>query len=506
MREVRAKHASLAAENHGMKLITTNEHFVKFCTFFSKPFNFKGLAKCLLALAVIVPGTAAQGQQPSSTALVGEVSLVLGKAYIESPERDRRQVEVGSPVRVMDQISTGANGHVHIRFVDQALVSVRPDSLLEVERYQYDAARPEQSAVKFNLVEGITRSISGEAARSARQRFRLNTPIAAIGVRGTDFVVSATSDSVRALVNEGTIVMAPYSEECSAEALGPCADNAIELSGDSLQIVELSANAPATTLANQEGDSGLLRDEAQSVIANNSTTTTEESQAEEKATGSEVYLEGVTSQKVTADAEQVAQAGTETETEVEIEPPPPLIDFTPQEPLDEQAIADRQLVWGRWSWAQGQGDLERITFDYSVASEDRDVTITSGDYALFRDENGELTRVNPYLGVVGFELNSAQAFYSSESGIVAMRVGGGSLDIDFGNDSFETSLELDHASTGLINFSAIGRIQSGGFLQYRSDSKNVIGAVSFDGTEAGYYFDQQLDDGGIQGLTLWDSR
>ena len=33
------------------------------------------------------------------------------------------------------------------------------------------------------------RSITGQWGEAARDRFRLNTPIAAIGVRGTDFIV-----------------------------------------------------------------------------------------------------------------------------------------------------------------------------------------------------------------------------------------------------------------------------------------------------------------------------
>ena len=98
-------------------------------------------------------------------------------------------------------------------------MSVRPDSQLEIISYDYDAEHPEESSIKFNLIEGIARSISGEGAKAARSRYRLNTPIAAIGVRGTDFVVSVTGQSTRALVNQGAIAMAPYSADCSASAI-----------------------------------------------------------------------------------------------------------------------------------------------------------------------------------------------------------------------------------------------------------------------------------------------
>ena len=50
-----------------------------------------------------------------------------------------------------------------------------------------DEANPSDSQVKLNLIEGTARAVSGEAAKAAKERFRLNTPIAAIGVRGTDY-------------------------------------------------------------------------------------------------------------------------------------------------------------------------------------------------------------------------------------------------------------------------------------------------------------------------------
>ena len=108
--------------------------------------------------------------------------------------------------------------------------------------FQFDESNPEASTVKFNLLRGTTRSVSGEAAESARHRFRLNTPIAAIGVRGTDFVVSATSTSLMALVNQGEVVVAPFSEQCSAAGIGPCSFNALELDDQAMQVIEFNSD------------------------------------------------------------------------------------------------------------------------------------------------------------------------------------------------------------------------------------------------------------------------
>jgi len=88
---------------------------------------------------------------------------------------------------------------------------------------------------------GTARLITGQAGQMAKQNFRLNTPVAAIGVRGTDFVVHADSDLTRVTVKQGAVVAAPYGEQCLVDALGPCSgvnahDLAASLSGHYLEI------------------------------------------------------------------------------------------------------------------------------------------------------------------------------------------------------------------------------------------------------------------------------
>lgn len=450
------------------------------------------LTVVLLSALLLLSPVALASEEASSADVVGEVSLLLGKAYIDVDGQARKALRVGSEIRVSDRIVTGASGHVHIRFIDQALVSVRPSSRLDVVRYDFKQSRPEDSSVKFHLREGVTRAISGEAAKAARQRFRLNTPIAAIGVRGTDFVVSATQKTTRALVNEGAIVLAPYSSACSAESYGPCALNAVELTDNSLQLIELEGTALAPQLlpAPHERDPSGLRDDVEVAVANNAS----EDEGDTKTISSGVYLESVTSTKVTAEAAIAAPA-------LSLAAKGP--DFTPGAQAEFSALSSKQLVWGRW--ADGEGDLERITTSFEQASIDRKVTVGNDDYILFRSEN-DGTRVERGLGFVSFALDSAQAFYSSDSGVVAMQVKGGSLGIDFEQSRFSTELNLFHGLTGSVNFAADGRISDGGYFNSRSDTQRIAGSVTTDGNEAGYFFERQLQGGGIQGLTLWDRQ
>ena len=474
-------------------------------------------------MAVFPAGTAFADEAANSArvaekeAAVGEVSLVLGRAYLER-DGQRDKIVAGTKVSVGDRVFTEAGGHVHVHFIDDALVSVRPSSTLDIVRYDYDASQPQNSAVKFELSEGVARAISGDAAKSARQRFRLNTPIAAIGVRGTDFVVSANSRTTRALVNEGAIVMAPFSSECSSDALGPCATDAVELSQTNLQMLEIDDIARAPRLvANVSARSGAaLVTGAGAVVASEGNAQEEDGDAIDLAQGvqvasttaaeldsgletNDVYLESVANEKI---SNEVAIAASKAEASSEAVAA--ISDYTPSVALSQADTSDSVLVWGRWGEGFSAGNL--LSLNLAEARGDRSVTVaTTSGFILYRDEpNG--ARVDSNLGVVKFDLNKAEAYYDSASGMVAMRVAGGNLEIDFIENAFATSLNLDHALTGAVDFTASGRIADGGYLRAKTDSQQLSGAVATDGSEAAYLFEQQLDQGSIQGLTLWGAQ
>ena len=159
--------------------------------------------------------------------LVGEVTLLIGQAQVIGTDDVVRTVERGLTVRTGDRIETQAGGHVHIRFVDGARVSVRPASRLQIESYSYSTQQSHGSAIKFRLDEGVIRSITGAWGEAARERFRLNTPMAAVGIKGTDFVVRSDANSTAASVYAGAIILAPLSD-CGA-AVGSCQNGSEKL-------------------------------------------------------------------------------------------------------------------------------------------------------------------------------------------------------------------------------------------------------------------------------------
>lgn len=178
----------------------------------------------------------------AATPVIGQVSLLIGDTLVTGPNRKGSvRLQAGADIYPSDIIQTRASGHAHLRFIDGALMSVRPSSRLTIEAYNYDPIIPANNRVSFKLEEGIARSISGKAAKDARENFRMNTPVAAIGVRGTDFIVHTSPERTRALVTEGGIVLSGLDAVCMGSSCG-----GLELRGGSQQLLEmdLATNQP----------------------------------------------------------------------------------------------------------------------------------------------------------------------------------------------------------------------------------------------------------------------
>lgn len=435
---------------------------------------------------------------------VGSVSLVLGRAFSKSVHNDEyTRLATGALLYEGDSLKTESSGHIHVQLRDSGVISIRPNSELQIEVFQFDEANPQASSVKFNLIHGTARSVSGSAAESAKHRFRLNTPIAAIGVRGTDFVVSATSDSLMTLVNQGGIVVAPFSDQCSAQGFGPCSFNAVELNEQSPQIIEFNSDMvmpqlmPLVALSPENQVFEAFSENAEFI-----------SQAIQEPLSSEAASIEDRSAPIEGDAVATKQLLTETVSSLDleeeaIEQAPYSTGFTPLLQQDASELRDRQLVWGRF--ASGKAHLERLTLPFSEASEGRNISIGGNfEYFLFRPEEGEV-QLKRGLGLTGFSLTSAQAYFMKDGVVSPVAVTDGRLLIDFSGNSFETSLDLYHLQLGEAQFSGSGGLYSGGYFHSRTNSSRVIGATTLDGKEAGYFFDFLNWGGLVQGITLWDA-
>ena len=125
---------------------------------------------------------------------IGSVTESTGTAIIKRG-KDTIQVAKGTEIKINDKVET-KNGRVKIVFKDDTNVTVTESSSLVIDDFVYD---PKSGAGKLGLkaTAGTVRYVSGAIAKNPKN-VKINTPTAAIAVRGTDFVmaVSETGSSM----------------------------------------------------------------------------------------------------------------------------------------------------------------------------------------------------------------------------------------------------------------------------------------------------------------------
>lgn len=426
--------------------------------------------KTLLALLLL--GAASVGF--AAVQSVGEVSLVIGDAQLARQGGDSQAVARNMPVFPGDRIETSAGGHVHVRFVDGGMVSVRPESRLVVESYQRENGVPGGAAIKFRLDRGAVRSVTGEWGEANRERFRLNTPIAAIGVRGTDFVVQADKEQLRAAVVTGAIVVAPFGEGCRAELLGPC------------------STRQAATLAADMGNVmvELRRQEAVPRIV----------------PLNDLQISAVSVRSDDASRRAAAPAGGQ-DSVTESRAGKILVDQGGQPSVPVLAPGSDLLVWGRWG-ALRSGDTMTMTQIEARDGGKRQIATSSLDsyYLLYRTD-GYSASFPASLGQVQFAFASGQASLQQGGDVLPVTVRGGTLGINFATGQFSTALGMSQQQLGDFNMSANGTVSQRGVLLYRgTDGSYITGALSTNGTRAAYAFGQNTDLGLVSGISNWGRR
>ena len=125
---------------------------------------------------------------------IGSVVEASGTAIIKRG-KETVQVSKGTLVELNDKVET-KNGKVKIVFKDDTNVTVTESSALVIDDFVYD---PKSGSGKLGLkaAAGTVRYVSGSIAKDPKN-VKINTPTAAIAVRGTDFVmaVSETGSSM----------------------------------------------------------------------------------------------------------------------------------------------------------------------------------------------------------------------------------------------------------------------------------------------------------------------
>ena len=135
---------------------------------------------------------------------VGRVEFAIGNVTASSANGTEKNLIKNMEINSGDTIQT-LEGRAQLRFEDGGYISLQPNTQFKVEDYHYSGKADGSEKGFFQLLKGGLRAISGAIGKSNKQAYRLNTPVATVGIRGTEFLTQLVGTRLLVKVGDGAV-------------------------------------------------------------------------------------------------------------------------------------------------------------------------------------------------------------------------------------------------------------------------------------------------------------
>lgn len=159
--------------------------------------------KSLLLLAVWCAATVVQ-----AAPAIGTVTQLSGPLLAKKADGTIRVLGIQSLVEAGDTLSTQKKGYAQIKFSDDSLLILQPKTALAIDKFSYDAAKPQLDHADFTLIQGGLRLNVGLIGKRSKDRVVLNTPNAKIDMQNATVVVRYVEQRAEALAARNAYLLA----------------------------------------------------------------------------------------------------------------------------------------------------------------------------------------------------------------------------------------------------------------------------------------------------------
>jgi hypothetical protein len=116
----------------------------------------------------------------------GQVVHLSGTLSAQRPDGTIRILGRGSEISVGDTLTTQADSYGQLGFTDGSTMTLRPNTRMKLEGYQFSKDKPADDNAFFRLLKGGMRTATGLIGkRSNLNAYKIGTQVATIGIRGS---------------------------------------------------------------------------------------------------------------------------------------------------------------------------------------------------------------------------------------------------------------------------------------------------------------------------------
>jgi hypothetical protein len=161
------------------------------------PFTLPRMKNTLRLLALL----SLAGAPLLADAAAGRFLFVSGPAQVIAANGHARAAHRGDSFDQGETIATAAHTIAQLRMEDGNMISVRPNTRLRIDQFSYHGHPQASDRNYIRLTKGAFRSITGAIGKD---HYRITTPDATIGIRGTDHVAMYVPAGSSATIPAGT--------------------------------------------------------------------------------------------------------------------------------------------------------------------------------------------------------------------------------------------------------------------------------------------------------------
>jgi len=140
----------------------------------------------LLVLGMLALHTGAANAEAARAEAAGHAQFVSGEVRIVDPAGRGYLMQKGDPIHEGDTIDAAKDASAQIKMQDGGLIAVRPNTTLKIDSFKFKGKEDGTENSFFSLFKGGFRALTGLIGRVNKQNYRVATPVATIGIRGTD--------------------------------------------------------------------------------------------------------------------------------------------------------------------------------------------------------------------------------------------------------------------------------------------------------------------------------
>lgn len=118
----------------------------------------------------------------------GSVSQLAGTLSVRKPDGSIRILSSKSDIQSGDTLNTQKDSYAQIKFADGAQITLKPNTSVKIENFNFNEAEPQKDNFLFALVKGGVRAVTGLVGkRGDPDAYKMGTETATIGIRGTTY-------------------------------------------------------------------------------------------------------------------------------------------------------------------------------------------------------------------------------------------------------------------------------------------------------------------------------